>query len=94
MVTSNDGGPAFPRIETFPDWTEAGNVYGNTQSTGGGLSRRDWFAGQALQGILASGVYAVEGRMLTAMGELVVREALKFGETMVAALDGAKNFSK
>jgi len=37
----NDGGPAFP-------------VHCDTASSDGGMSLRDWFAGQALAGILAA----------------------------------------
>lgn len=42
MRKSDDGGPAFPveQPETF--------------AVGGGMSLRDWFAGQALQGMLAN----------------------------------------
>lgn len=43
-----NGGPAFPRPVSFSN--EGGTHYGQT-----GMSRRDWFAGQALAGLLASG---------------------------------------
>jgi hypothetical protein len=38
----NDGGPAFPKQSADGEWYE-------------GMSLRDWFAGQALVGLLASG---------------------------------------
>jgi len=44
----NDGGPAFPVL------------YGQTNGLDG-MSLRDWFAGQALAGLLASGVYSNSG---------------------------------
>jgi hypothetical protein len=44
----DDGGPAFPQPETAH-----GNTVGD-QFGQGGLSMRDWFAGQALCGILAA----------------------------------------
>lgn len=92
MATSNEGGPAFPVVETEAGYESLSNhesaVYGNTHSTGG-LSRRDWFAGQALQGILASGIYA-RGEFTSDSGPLVARECVKFGDAMVAALDVEK----
>lgn len=44
MSTPNDGGPAFP-------WREEDGAGGYNQHVG--MSLRDWFAGQALEGILA-----------------------------------------
>ena len=46
---TNDGGAAFPLI----NWKYPSGVEG--QSLQEGMSLRDWFAGQALIGILASG---------------------------------------
>lgn len=43
MTKINDGGPAFPNIT--PDMCIQG---------GPGMSKRDWFAGQAMAGWLAS----------------------------------------
>jgi hypothetical protein len=46
MANQNDGGPAFP--QNLPDdfvWRLPGNP--------GGMSLRDWFAGQAMVGWLA-----------------------------------------
>lgn len=44
MSKINDGGPAFP-ISVQPDF----------QYAEAGMSLRDWFAGQALAGLIASG---------------------------------------
>jgi hypothetical protein len=49
MSMTNDGGPAFPRhaLEIkLPD--------GSVVPKDPGMTLRDWFAGQALQGLLAS----------------------------------------
>jgi hypothetical protein len=40
MSKPADGGPAFP-------------IYGSDNATGDGMRLRDWFAGQALAGILS-----------------------------------------
>ena len=51
MTKPNDGGPAFPR---------AGSDYVKAQV---GMSLRDWFAGQALAGIMAN------ARLVTVLAE-------------------------
>jgi hypothetical protein len=46
MSTINNGGPAFPIADVpYPN--------GNVQHGWNGMSLRDWFAGQALAGLLA-----------------------------------------
>ena len=45
----NDGGPAFPR----PNSTDEHSQPCNVSYAEDGMSLRDWFAGKALQGILA-----------------------------------------
>jgi len=50
----NDGGPAFPHMADLVSSDGKGGI--NTrQITSGGMSLRDWFAGQAMQGYLAAG---------------------------------------
>ena len=52
----NDGGPAFPMLRKWisePANSSVQTYYGATESSGG-MSLRDWFAGMALQGELAS----------------------------------------
>lgn len=44
MTEKNDGGPAFPVVEVHP-------VHGSRIDMG--MSLRDWFAGQALAGLIA-----------------------------------------
>ena len=46
MSETKDGGPAFPQWD--------GHAFtGDPQQLQGGMSLRDWFAGMALQGLLA-----------------------------------------
>ena len=47
-MTRNDGGPAFPARP------QERLVTGNILSGNEGMSLRDWFAGQALMGMIAS----------------------------------------
>ena len=52
MSTQNTGGPAFPCVpkKWFPD---AGCFIDDTERDCPGMTLRDWFAGQALSGILS-----------------------------------------
>ena len=43
MTTKNDGGPAFPRLDT------------ESSCGAEGMTLRDWFAGQVMAGSLADG---------------------------------------
>ena len=76
MSTENDGGPAFPQH----GWSSDPEVL-KRMSENGGMSLRDWFAGQALIGVLAnnelahsvpdvnaSSAYAIADAMLKARG--------------------------
>lgn len=57
MSTPNDGGPAFPIVETFGSNGVKGrmeNGYGGVRSIGG-MSLRMWLAGQALNGFISAG---------------------------------------
>ena len=47
----NDGGPAFPYTNPGPD--VGPDQHGNAGYSG--MTLRDWFAGQALSGLMASG---------------------------------------
>jgi len=57
MSTTNDGGPAFPRPHSSDS---ADRAYGrcNQELAQPGMSLRDWFAGQALVGLLSDGASA------------------------------------
>lgn len=52
MSTTNDGGPAFP----LEDWDDS--IKSKRRETG--MSLRDWFAGMALQGMLANAEIKIE----------------------------------
>ena len=70
----NDGGPAFPQID-------------NTGQNGDGMSLRDWFAGQALQAIIAK---MPEARFAAdpASYEKAAMAAFYYADAMLAARKG------
>jgi hypothetical protein len=90
--TPNDGGPAFPGTKsvtaTCPD---SGRVQETYTIPHGGMSLRDWFAGQALAGIIATthadlksdGVDVMYGE--TDDGGDVAHEAYAIADAMLAA---------
>lgn len=51
MTKNDNGGPAFPQ-HMFTPYSGGGGVW----TTKGGMTLRDWFAGQALAGLLAYGI--------------------------------------
>lgn len=76
-----DGGPAFPHcfedISGHPSWRQSQ-----------GMSRRDWFAGQALAGLIQG--YAVAYGSPTNAVDEVVREAFGYADAMLAARSPAR----
>lgn len=88
---SKDGGSAFPEIYTDPANDPhglRGDVYGNTYSYGG-MSRLDYFAAAALQGLIANDVaLAAFDKRVTRDPEthydLVARDAFHFAAAMLA----------
>ena len=81
MSRSNNGGPAFPRTG-FLSSLEGNTAIAYDNYPQDGMSLRDWFAGQALAGIMAGGsdtsnavewapeeAYAVADAMLAARME-------------------------
>lgn len=89
MGNINDGGPAFPVPMVHYD----GNFFNVTDT---GMTLRDWFAGQALAGILAGGsnwnsVSAEVMRNEGIWGDVSTTEiAYRFADAMIAAR-GARN---
>jgi hypothetical protein len=71
----NDGGPAFPSV---------GEGFGNPSYSAPGMTLRDWFAGQALAGMLIN--YTTQkfgvGEQTCAKG------AYEFADAMLAAREG------
>lgn len=55
MSTNNDGGPAFP-VPVQEDWQCASRF----TSGYGGMTLRDYFAGQSLAGLCASGAFSMD----------------------------------
>lgn len=51
MSAVNDGGPAFPEVNNIGDRAPYLIIRG-------GMTLRDWFAGQALAGLMANPAYA------------------------------------
>lgn len=96
MGNINDGGPAFP---CGPSGMSISYDDGRTEHQypgSPGMSLRDWFAGQALQGILAGGsgwnsVSAEVMRNEGIWGDVSTTEiAYRFADAMIAARE-AKN---
>lgn len=74
-MDKQDGGPAFPaEVTVFEDKT--GRV-GDIHAQHPGMSLRDWFAGQALNGLL-SDVDCICGDPETNKGPQNIDEAAKF----------------
>lgn len=71
MRTPNDGGPAFP-------WREEDGGGGYCQHKG--MSLRDWFAGQALTGIVLSPLGS--GGRVTFLS--TARDAYRYADAMLA----------
>lgn len=71
----NDGGPAFP----VPDSHHAN---GQVQYGANGMTLRDWFAGQALAGLLAA-------TDLSGTHALYAEESYEFADAMLKARGGA-----
>ena len=69
----NDGGPAFPRTVTIDEGFDS---YREIKREG--MSLRDWFAGQALAGMLADGKNS--GRFAD-----IASDAYDFADAMLAA---------
>lgn len=83
MTYKDDGGFAFPHsIAVAP----SGDVYTSYDSGGRGMSLRDYFAGQALAGMIES------HGMGESRHEYAARDAYKFADAMIAARnDGGRD---
>jgi len=86
----NDGGPAFPEHHYFDPGRGQYGMHMTASDVGcGGMSLRDWFAGMALQGILASN-REFESVEKAKPGETKlqrVRIAIEHADAMIAALE-------
>ena len=78
-MTKNDGGPAFPGEYAIT----MGHPEGGDETrmiSGGGMSLRDWFAGQALAGLVSrqsTNIKAAEGAYACADAMLAERDKEK-----------------
>lgn len=62
-MSERDGGPAFPSFVEVEEYSESRHQYVTRRVSVGGMSLRDYFAGQVL-----SGVYASNSQRLVASG--------------------------
>ena len=89
MSHKDDGGPAFPTPEVLYSTPTASTLYGGTYTTtttkSSGLSIRDWFAGQALAGLMAN------RRALDGDERLVATQAYDLADAMLAARKEPRN---
>lgn len=76
----DDGGPAFP-VSCSADGVPLGVSYQNTD----GMTLRDWFAGVALQGILAANAKCSEEVNDKNVDFVVAREAYASADAMIEA---------
>lgn len=86
MSKINDGGPAFPHPN--PDYAQD---YGRRDRTPpfGGMSLRDWFAGQAIPALISSvGIAKVAEQRGVTVSELVARAAYQYADAMLKAREG------
>jgi hypothetical protein len=79
----DDGGPAFPHGEIVEDiMDEAGRLAGSrVWAPSKGMKLRDWFAGQALAGLVANINCAYKTQTFA-------RRALELADAMIAARKG------
>lgn len=78
-MSTDDGGNAFPCFQEISQWNEEKGKYVDLMLPIGGMSLRDWFAGMALQGILAAAK--------PSDGDLINRNPLHFGRVCFALAD-------
>lgn len=77
MSAEKDGGPAFPQLQQYRD-PIGGAIHTASE---GGMTLRDWFAGQALAG--NCGYPTNEGTVVAAL----VSEAYAIADAMLAERD-------
>lgn len=78
-MTKDDGGPAFP----LPEWSYPHGVSGIKIQEG--MSLRDWFAGMAMQGMLAHSTrYKPRPGTSANWHEAISEEAYQLADAMIA----------
>lgn len=78
MSLENKNKPAFPIQPTFDD---AGRICNESYAFGEGLTKREYFAGMALQALLSNGTISVNKIQTTAM------EAVWFADALLKELE-------
>lgn len=73
IKNSQTNPPAFPTFDTY----EAEHV--------GGMSLRDWFAGQAMAALIAKAPAVLEVNEVTSMCQLIANGAYNYADAMLAA---------
>ncbi|HVI55450.1 MAG TPA: hypothetical protein VM621_10405 [Luteibacter sp.] len=62
-MSKNNGGPAFPEVSTNVSYSQDSDYrYADVQSFGG-MTLRQYYAGKALQGLLADGSSGLKGQI-------------------------------
>ena len=84
-----DGGPAFPQIIT--EYDEDTHEYTRNVHSVGGMSLRDWFAGMALPGILASRDEHGRNGFCEMSAERVAKEAGMIADAMIAERENTRS---
>lgn len=82
---SNANEPAYPAIETRPAYDDERNLYAETYSVGG-LTKREYFAAMAMNGLLAGEYRDTSDRQL----ETVSVWAVKHADALLAELERTK----
>jgi hypothetical protein len=80
----NDGGPAFPQSET----ANGNPMYAEHGDHSGGMSLRDWFAGQALAGILGDGHSCWDSSVLQGNARQIALRAYEMADAMFEVREG------
>lgn len=81
MTKKPNGGPAFPQPR--PDYSQA---YGGANMPFGGMSLRDWFAGQVLNGLLSDSDERPENdETLEDFAESIAAGAYQMADAMLKA---------
>jgi hypothetical protein len=81
MIKPNDGGPAFPVLKY--EYKATGNLH-PSPTVQSGMSLRDWFAGMALQGLIASQSSDTGYSTTPATQKNVAKEAYSHADAMLA----------
>jgi len=81
VSATNDGGPAFPMAASTGDPRDG--VYRQN-----GMTLRDWFAGQALAGLLGNAEFHVEPEDGDEVPKLIATNVYQMADAMLKARGG------